>query len=63
MLRYRTLQKKQNKLALIPAQLAQIDRNAKIGIMFSRFINWVSNIKKNILRKILELILGIDKKS
>jgi len=61
MLRYRVLQKKQNKLRLIPAQLAQIDRNAKIGIMFSGFINWISNIKSRFLRKILELIFGIDK--
>ena len=62
MLRYRTLQKKQNKLALIPSQLAKIDRNANIGITFSKFINWVSNVNKKFLRKILELILGIDQK-
>ena len=62
MLRYRTLQKKQNKLASVPAQLAQIDRNAKFGIMFSRFINWITNTKSKIFRKILEIISGIDKK-
>ncbi len=62
MLRYRTLQKKQNKLTLIPSQLAKIDRNAKIGVMFSWFVNWVSNTKNKFLRKILELISGIDKR-
>ena len=62
MLRYRTLQKKQNKLKLIPSQLAKIDRNAKIGVMFSWFVNWVSNTKNKFLRKILELISGIDKR-
>ena len=62
MLRYRALQKKQNKLSIIPAQLAKIDRNAKIGIMFSWFINWVSNIKNKFFRKILELTIGIDKR-
>ena len=62
MLRYRTLQKKQNKLSLISKQLAQIDRNAKIGIMFSGLINWALNIKNKFLRKILELISGIDKR-
>ena len=31
--------------------------------MFSWFINWISNIKNKFLRKILELITGIDKKS
>ena len=63
MLRYRTLQKKQNKLHKIPAQLAQIDRNAKIGVMFSGFINWLSNINNKFLRKLLELITGIDKRA
>ena len=62
MLRYRTLQKKQNKLSSFPRQLAQIDRNAKIGITFSWFINWISNLKNKFFRKILELLVGIDKR-
>ena len=62
MLRYRTAQKKLNKLPVVSAQLAQIDRNAKIGVMFSSLINWVSNIKNKFLRKILELVTGIDKR-
>jgi len=62
MLRSTELQKKQNKLPSIPKQLAQIDRNAKIGVTFSWFVNWVSNIKNKFLRKILELFFGIDKK-
>ena len=63
MLRYRTLQKKNNKLSSIPMQLAKIDRNAKIGVMFSIFINWVTSTKNKFLRKILELLVGIDKKA
>ena len=62
MLRYRTAQKKLNKLSVVSAQLAQIDRNAKIGVMFSSLINWASNIKNKFLRKILELVTGIDKR-
>jgi glycerol-3-phosphate dehydrogenase subunit C len=62
MLRYRVLQKKQNKLSVISGQLAEIDRNAKIGVLFSRFINWVANIKNKFLRKILEMVVGIDKR-
>ena len=62
MLRYRTAQKKLNKLSAVPAQLAQIDRNAKIGVMFSSLINWALNIKNKFLRKILELVTGIDKR-
>ena len=60
MLRYRTAQKKLNKLPAVPTQLAQIDRNAKIGVMLSSLINWASNIKNRFVRKLLELITGID---
>ncbi len=60
MLRYRTAQKKLGKLSAVPRQLAEIDRNSKIGITFSKFINWASNIKNRFLRKILEIIAGID---
>jgi glycerol-3-phosphate dehydrogenase subunit C len=62
MLRYRTAQKKLNKLPIVPAQLAQIDRNANIGIMLSSLINWISNIKNKFFRKILELVAGIDRR-
>tara|TARA_B100001741_G_scaffold7306_1_gene5943 strand:- start:604 stop:1764 length:1161 start_codon:yes stop_codon:yes gene_type:complete len=60
MLRYRTAQKKQKKLPFVPRQLAEIDRNAKVGVMFSRFVNWLTNIKNKFIRKILEKITGID---
>ncbi len=60
MLRYRTAQKKQNKLSLVPRQLAETDRNGKIGVMFAKFINWVSNVKNKFIRKILATIAGID---
>ena len=60
MLRYRTAQKKLGKLPSIPRQLAEIDRNSKIGVMFSRIVNWASNIKNKLFRKILEIIAGID---
>jgi len=49
-------------LPAVPAQLAQIDRNAKIGVMLSSLINWASNIKNKFFRKILELVAGIDKR-
>ena len=44
MLRYRMAQKKRGTLPAIPRQLAEIDRNSKIGVMFSGLINWLSNI-------------------
>ena len=40
MLRYRMAQKKQGKLPAVPRQLAEIDRNSKIGVIFSGLINW-----------------------
>ena len=60
MLRYRTAQKKHGKLSLVPRQLAEIDRNSKVGVFFSGVINWISNIKNKFFRKILEIIAGID---
>jgi len=62
MLRYRTAQKKLGKLPRVPMQLAQIDRNAKIGVLFSKIINWASDIKNKLFRKILEIVAGIDKR-
>jgi len=62
MLRYRTLQKKQNKLSFVPKQLAKIDRNAKIGVTFSWLINWMTSVKNKFFRKILESFFGINEK-
>ncbi len=62
MLRYRTAQKKLGKLNKIQKELAHVDRNGKIGIMFSRFLNWVSDIKNKFIRNLLEIIIGIDRR-
>lgn len=63
MLRYRMFQKKIGKLSKIPTQLAKMDRNAIIGIFFSKLINWFLNVKNKYFRKIIELITGIDKRA
>ena len=60
MLRYRRSQKKEKKLTKVTMQLAAIDRNSKIGVFFSIFINWMLNINNKFFRKILEIITGID---
>ena len=62
MLRYRATQKKKNQLPKIPYQLAQTDRNGKIGVFFSTLLNWVTDIKKIFFRKAIEVIVGIDKR-
>ena len=56
MLRYRTSQRKNNELPKMPYQLAQIDRNGKIGVLLSSIINWVTNIKNSFLRKLIEIL-------
>ena len=63
MLRYRSLQRKQGKLKQISIQLSKIDRNAKIGILFSKIINFLTNIKNIFFRNILEIFAGVDKKA
>ena len=40
MLRYRVYQKKHGQFSKTAMQLAKIDRNAKVGIIFSKVINW-----------------------
>jgi len=62
MLRYRAAQKKQNELPKTPYQLAQIDRNGKIGVLFSKILNWITDVKNIFFRKILELVANIDKR-
>ena len=39
--------KKRTNLPIIPRQLAEIDRNAKIGVMFAGLINWFQTLKIN----------------
>ena len=62
MLRYRMFQKKNGEISNTTKQLAKIDRNAKIGVFFSGIVNWVSNVKNTLFRKILELFTGIDRR-
>ena len=62
MLRYRMLQKKNGEISNTTKQLAKIDRNAKIGVFLSGIVNWVSNVKNTLFRKILELFAGIDRR-
>ncbi len=63
MLRYRMSQRKKGEISNATKQLAKIDMNAKIGILFSKIINWVSDKKNKIFRKILEILTGIDKRA
>ena len=49
MLRYRIAQRKKGEISNVTKQLAKIDMNAKIGILFSKIINWVSDRKNKIL--------------
>ena len=52
MLRYRTAQRKNNELPKIPYQLAQIDRNGKIGVLLSNIINWITNVKNTFFKSV-----------
>ena len=63
MLRYRMLQRKNGEISSTTRQLANIDRNGKIGVMFSGIINWFSNIKNTFFRQVLEFLTGIDKRA
>ena len=45
----------------MPYQLAQLDRNGKIGVL-SSVINWVTDIKNSFFRKIMEILTQIDRR-
>ncbi len=62
MLRYRMYQKKQGQLSKVQMQLAKIDRNANVGIVFSRIVNWLLNVKNTFFRVLLQFFIGIDKR-
>ncbi len=62
MLRYRTYQRKHGQLSKIPTQLANIDRNSKIGIKFNKIINWLLTKKNKLIRLFIQILIGIDKK-
>ena len=62
MLRYRAAQRKNNELPRMPYQLAQLDRNGKIGVFLSSLINWFTNIKNSFFRKIMEALTQIDRR-
>ena len=59
MLRYRAFQRNNGQLHKVPMQLAQTDRNGKIGIFFSKIINWFTNKNNKFFRIVLEKIFGI----
>ena len=63
MLRYKVKQRKNGEISNTVKQLIQIDRNAKFGIFFNKIINWISDVKNNFFRKILESFTGIDKRA
>jgi len=61
MLRYRMYQNKQGYLSKTPLQLSNIDRNASIGIVFSKIINWFTDVRNKFSRILIQLLTGIDK--
>lgn len=63
MLRYRMFQRKNGEVSNTILQLIKIDRNAKMGILFNKIINWFLNVNNKFLRKILEFFTGIDKRA
>ena len=63
MLRYRMYQKKKNKNSIISSQLVKIDRNGKIGVLFSIIINWITNLENKFFRFLLQILAGIDNRA
>ena len=59
-IRYKALENRKQK-NLIDSQIANTDFNGKIGIMFSLLANFLLSKKRVFFRKVLSLLIGIDK--
>jgi glycerol-3-phosphate dehydrogenase subunit C len=60
LLRYRVVEGHDNKTTFVARQLAETDRNGKIGAVVAPVANWASRRDNSLTRPIMEKTLGID---
>ena len=63
MLRYRAVEFKKGKVARIHRELTETDRNGKIASFLANLINFCTRRSNKILRFMMEIIIGIDRKA
>lgn len=60
MLRYRAAETKAGKTHFVARQLAEMDRNGTIATVVAPVVNWGSDTKNKVTRKVAEAVAGID---
>ena len=61
MLRYRTVEAKEDKVPLAQRELTRTDRNGKLAGIVAPLANWASDRHNTITRPLLENVAGIDR--
>ncbi|MFN3517391.1 MAG: heterodisulfide reductase-related iron-sulfur binding cluster [Novosphingobium sp.] len=63
MLRYRAVEHRKGLTSFADRQLAEMDRNGRLGAMVAGLANWASKSDNGLTRPVLESTLGIDRRA
>jgi len=63
MLRYRATEARKKGVPFADKQLAETDRNGKLGAALAPVANWATNEKNGLTRPILEMVAGVHKEA
>ncbi|MDE2403541.1 MAG: hypothetical protein KGM17_02350 [Sphingomonadales bacterium] len=63
MLRHRAVQHRKGQTSLVDSQLAEMDRNGRLGTLAAGFANWATRPGNGLTRGIAEKVAGIDRRA
>ncbi len=63
MLRYRAVENRKGETGFADRQLAEMDRNGRLGSMMAGAVNWAGKTGNGLTRPIMEATLGIDQRA
>ena len=63
MLRHRAVEHRKGGTTLADSQLAEMDRNGKLGSLLAGAVNWASDQDNGITRPLIEAVAGIDRRA
>ena len=63
MLRHRAVQHRKGETSFLDNQLAEMDRNGRLGTMVSGLANWATREGNGLTRPVIEQVTGIDRRA
>ncbi|HEX4847928.1 MAG TPA: heterodisulfide reductase-related iron-sulfur binding cluster [Novosphingobium sp.] len=63
MLRHRAVQHRKGGTSLADKQLAEMDRNGRLGTILSGAVNWATKEDNSLTRPVIEKVTGIDRRA